>query len=203
MAELEINNTQELNKKLNEIVKDPSLNKPSEKEVEEARNEFENAAKEWGESLYKIGEPKDALEIVEYLRHFLRNRFIWQKEAWMGVIKLTEELDAAEILFKGKKDKGLELGYQALEFTYYVLTNPGGVGLQAALDFESENKQYLKILEEVAKQLDGSRKRLKEIEFLQQKWGAMAQGFYLEIEPGPEEDEKKDEQKNEDLSTEK
>jgi hypothetical protein len=203
MAELEINNAQELNEKLNEITKDSSLNKPSEKEVEEARKEFEDAAKEWGESLYKIGEPKDALEIVEYLRHFLRNRFIWQKEAWMGVIKLTEELGAAEILFKGKKDKGLELGYQALEFIYYVLTNPGGIGLQSALDFESENKQYLKILEEVAKQLDNSRKRLKEIEFRQQKWGAMAQGFYLEIEPGPEEDEKKDEQKNEDLSTEK
>ncbi|NMC58110.1 MAG: hypothetical protein GYA51_01750, partial [Candidatus Methanofastidiosa archaeon] len=55
MAELEINNTQELTEKLNEIVGDPSINKPTEEEVAQAKADYENAAKEWKETIYKIG----------------------------------------------------------------------------------------------------------------------------------------------------
>lgn len=183
MAELEINNNEDLQKQLKNIVNDPSINKPSEEEVVQAQKEFEEAAKEWSTTNYQIGKPEEAQEICDYLNHFLRNRFLWQKDAWMGVIRLTDELKSAEVSFKGKTDKSLELGYQALEFTYYVLSNPGGIGLQAALDFESEHEIFIKTALAVESQLESARKRLKEVEFLQQRWGAMAQGFYLELEP--------------------
>lgn len=204
MAELEINNTEELNEKLNEIAKDPSLNKPTEEETAQAKEEFEKASKKWAETLYKIGEPKDAQEICDYILLFLEKRFLWQKDAWMGVIKLTEELKAAEATFKGKKNKSLEMGYQALEFVYYILSNPGGIGLQSALDFEEEREMFVKVALLVEEQLEGARKALKEVEFLQQRWGAMSQGFYLEVEPGPEDEEnpepeeKSEEKKSED-----
>ncbi len=182
-TDLEINNTKELEEKLNEIVKDPSINKPSEEEVKQAKEEFENAAKEWSNSVYEIGKPEEAQQTCDYLKNFLMNRFVWQKEAWMGVIKLNEELSAAESTFRSNKDKSLTFGYQALEFTYYILTNPGGNGLQAALDFEAEHEIYVKILTDIGTQLENARKKLKEIEFLQQRWGAYSQGFYLEVEP--------------------
>lgn len=197
MAELEINNTQELTEKLNEIVKDPSTNKPSEEEVAQAKEEFDAAAKEWTLKLYDIGTPADAQEVCDYIKHFLMNRFFWQKDAWMGVIKLTEEINAAEKLFKGVKDKSLQLGYQALEFTFYVLTNPGGFGLQAALDFESENDVYVKVLTLLGTQLESARKAAKDVEFLQQRWAAMSQGFYLEVEDLETEEELTEEQKEE------
>jgi len=184
MAELEINSTQELNNELEKLMNDPSINKPSEEEISKAKEEFEKAKEEWPTITYDIGKPEEAQEICNYIKHFIRNRFAWQKEAWMGVIKLTEELDAAEVLFKGKKDKGLNLGYQALEFTYYLLTNPSGMGLQSAIDFESEQEQYAKITVEIGQQIEIARNKLKNIEFLQHKWGAMSQGFYLEQEDG-------------------
>jgi len=186
-AELEINSTDELNQVLNNLSKDPSINKPSEEEVEQAKKEFEEAAQAWQGKVYKIGKPEDAQEFCDYIRHFIRNRFMWTKDAWMGAIKLTEELDGAEKVFKGQNEKSLELGYQALEFTYFAFSNLGGVGLQAALDFEQEAETFVKVATEVEGILEVARKSLKEIEFLQQKWGAMAQGFYLEVEPEDDE----------------
>lgn len=199
MAELEINNTKELSEKLNELVKDPSINKPSEEEIQQAKKEFEDAREEWIKTTYKIGTPENASEFCNYIKHFILNRFMWQKDAWMGIIKLTEELNASELLIKGDKNKSLEMGYHALEFTYYILTNPAGMGLQAALDFESEQEQYSKITVEVAKQLEEARNKLKDIEFLQQKWGAYSQGFYLEIEPEEDPNSKKDEEDKEEV----
>jgi len=186
MVELEINNTQELKDTLNELVKDPSINKPTNEEIAKAKEDFENARKEWESHTYKIGKIEDAQEICNYIKHFIRNRYVWQKDAWMGIIKLSEELDSVEILFRGNKDKGVELGYQALEFTYYILTNSGGSGLQSALDFESEQELYLKTVMAIGQEVESARKKLKDIEFLQQRWGSMSQGFYLEIdEPEP------------------
>ncbi len=185
-GELEINSTEELNDKLGELTKDPSLNKPTDEEVELAQKDFEEAAKEWQTKVYQIGEPEDALEFCNYIQHFLRSRYLWQKDAWMGVIKLTEELEEAEKLISADKEKPLELGYQALEFTYFAFSNLGGVGLEAAKAFEAEAETFVKVATKVEEILEDARKALKEVEFLQQRWGAMAQGFYLEMEPEEE-----------------
>lgn len=192
-VELEVNSNEELNEAIGKLTKDASINKPSDEEVKEAQKEFEKAVKDFTTKMYQIGEPEDAEEFSEYILHFIRNRFFWQKEAWMGTIKLVEEIEAAQGIFKEDKKKGLRLGYQALEFTFYALSNPGGLGYQAAKDFEEENELFIKIAQAVGDQLEGARKALKDIEFLQQKWGAMAQGFYLEVEPeGEEGDEEED-----------
>jgi len=201
MAEIEINNTEELNEQLNKIVRDSSINKPSKEEIQQAKEEFEKALNEWKNKIYTIGKPEEAQEICDYIRYFIKKRFIWHKDAWMGVIKLTEELDAAEILFKGKKDESLKVGYRALEFIYYALTNPGGIGLEEAIEFEKEHERYIKIAVYVAKELEKARKELKNIDFLQQRWAAMEQGFYLELEP--EENKENEENENEEINSEK
>ena len=173
-----------------ELTKDPSLNlnKPSEEEIVAAQKEFEEAAKTFTIKTYPIGKPEEAEEFYNYLIHFINNRYLWQKEAWMGTIKLVEELESSAGLFRSEKDKSLLVGYQALEFVFFALSNPGGLGLQAAKDFEEENDIFIRVATAAGDQLEQARSSLKEIEFLQQKWGAMAQGFYLEIEPKPDED---------------
>jgi len=180
--ELEINNANDLKDELEKISIDASTNKPSEEEIEQAKQEFEAAVKEWQTSKYTIGEKADAQTFTDYIKHFLMNRFRWEKEAWMGIIKLTEELTAAETLFKGSKDKGLEVGYQALEFIFFILSSPSGMGLQSAIDFEKEYDLYANVFNAVGSKVEEARNTLKNIEFLQQRWGAMAQGFYLEME---------------------
>ena len=179
MAELEINNVDELKEKLAEAIKD-NPNKPTEEEIKAAGEEFELAAKTYPTRMWDIGEIKDARPFCDYLKHYVRNRLFWTKNGWMGVVKLQEELEAAENLLNGKEP--LRLRYQALEFIYYSLMNPGGVGLQTAKDFEEEGEQYLPLLEAVSLRLEEARKALREVQFLQERYAAMQQGFYLERE---------------------
>lgn len=186
-GEIEVKKTENLTEKLEDLTKDPSFNKPSKEETLKTQKEFNKAAKNFTTKMYKIGEVEEAQEFNDYMLHFMNNRFLWQKEAWMGTIKLVEELKASEIIFKGNKKKGIEIGYQALEFIFFALSNPGGIGFQAAIDFESENEIFLRIIKVVGDQLEEARKILKEVQVLQEKWGAMSQGFYIEVEPPEDE----------------
>lgn len=180
MAELEITNKKQLEEELSKAIKD-NKNKPTEEEVKAAGEDFEKTAKAFPLKMWALGEPKDARLYCDYLNHYVRNRLFWTKNGWMGVVKLVEELEAASNLLNGKNS--LELGYQALEFVYYSLMNPGGVGLQSALDFESEGEQFIPLMEAVGNKLNEARLDLKKIQFLQDKYTAMQQGFYLEVEP--------------------
>jgi len=180
MAEIEINNVKELQEELEKAVKD-NPNKPTEEEIKLAGEEFEYASKVFPTMMWAVGEVADARAFCDYLSHYLRNRLFWTKNGWMGVVKLDEELKAAGNLLNGKEP--LKLGYQALEFIYYSLMNPGGVGLQSAQDFESESENYLPVMEAVSVTLEQARNKIKEIQFLQDRYAAMNQGFYLELEP--------------------
>lgn len=187
-AELEINNVKELDQKLAEAIQN-SPNKPSEEEVEEAKKKFEEASKDFAVKSWTIGEEKEGPIFLDYLMHFVRNRLFWTKNGWMGVIKLMEELEDAENFMKANKFSILKIGYQAMEFMFYSLQNPGGIGIQAAKDFESENEIYARVFDALGKQLSAARTELKDIQFLQDQYAAMAQGFYLEVEPAPEEEQ--------------
>ena len=60
--------------------------------------------------------------------------------------------------------------------------NPGGIGLESAKNFEAEGEQYLPLMEAVSLALQKAREELKEIQFLQDRYAAMQQGFYYEKE---------------------
>ncbi len=138
-GELEINNVQELDEKLAEAIKN-SDNKPTEEEVEAAKVEFEEASKDFAIKSWDIGEGKDGLANVQYLIHYVRNRIFWTKTGWMGVVKMMEELEDSEKFIKANPGSPLKLGYQALEFIFYSLQNPGGIGWQSARDLMGEEK---------------------------------------------------------------
>ncbi len=186
-AELEINNVQELDEKLAEAIENND-NKPTEEEVAEAEKEFQEASRNFSVKSWDVGVAEDAVQHVQYLIHYVRNRLFWTKTGWMGVLKMQEELEDAEKFISSNPGSALKLGYQALEFIFYSLQNPGGTGWQAAKDFESENDIYAKVFDAIGPNIEEARQELKDIQFLQDKYAAMAQGFYLEVEPeAPEE----------------
>lgn len=186
-VELEINNVKELDEKLAEAIKNND-NKPSDEEVEEAKKEFEEASKTFGTKLWEIGKKEDSQENLDYIEHYMQNRVFWTQTGWMGVIKMQEVIDDTQSALRENPDVHLAFGYQALEFMFYSFQNAGGVGFQAAKDFESENEIYARVFDAVGSKIAEARKELKEIQFLQDKYAAMAQGFYLEVEDGPEEE---------------
>ena len=182
---LEINNVQELDEKLAEAIQNND-NKPTEEETEAAMKAFEEASAAFASKSWDIGEGEDGQSNLDYINHYMRNRLFWTKTGWMGVIKMNAELEDAQAFLTANPGSPLKLGYQAMEFLFYSLQNPGGVGLEAAQDFEQENEIYAKVFDALGPQISSARTELKDIQFLQEQYAAMQQGFYLEVEPGPE-----------------
>ena len=185
IEELSVNNVKEMESKIVDAIKKNPDNKPTEEEIKEAEETFNSVANGFQLKSWDIGELEDAQEHIDYLNHFLENRAFWTKNVWMGMLRFKEELDDAEKFVKTNKGKSpLKLGYQALEFLYFILQSPGGLGIETAKSFEAENDKYVKIFDSVANILQGVRDELKEIQFLQDQVTALNQGFYLEREDG-------------------
>jgi hypothetical protein len=175
---------EEAQAKIKEMQESGELNKPTEEETLAAAEELDVANKEFQEKLYKIGTAEVADEIFDFMINFIENNIFWTKQGWMGVLRMYEEL------IKAKKDKkeGEEfaVGYQALEFMFYALTNPGGIGLKSAKEIEGVADFYADLIEMTGEVVKEAREDGKKLQFLADKVTAMQQGFYLEQEPAPE-----------------
>jgi hypothetical protein len=180
--EIEVKDIQEAQAKIAELNKDGSLNKPTEAEINEATKVFNEKAAEYNVKQWGIGPPEKALEIYDFMLDFMNKHVYWTKQGWMGVLKMHEELTAAKKVHK--EGDSFVVGYQALEFMFYALTNPGGSGLKTAKAIEKVAELYAAIIEFAGKALEAARAELKNIQWLQDKVTAMQQGFYLEKEDG-------------------
>lgn len=170
----------EAQEKIKDLQEEGKLNKPTEKEINEAVDDFNAKAKVFNEKVFEIGEAEKADEIYDFLIEFIDKYVYWTKNGWMGVIKMYDELKEGK---KNRKEgQKFGVGYQALEFLFYALSNPGGTGLKSAKAIEKVADIYIEVYEESAKILEKARQDLQEIQFLQDKVAAMQQGFYLEKE---------------------
>jgi len=187
---IEVKDIKEAQEKIAELQKDSSVNKPTEDEINEAVKIFNEQAADFNSKLFEIGTPEKAEEIYDFMLEFLEKYVYWTKQGWMGVLRMDEEL---KIRKKERKEGDpFEVGYQALEFMFYMLTNPGGTGLKTAKAIDKVKELYGEILDSTGKKLEEARAQLKEIQFLQDKVTAMQQGFYLEREDGVAEEENLD-----------
>ena len=160
--------------------KKEELRKPTPEEVEQFKQDFSNAMSEFDDIKWEISEPGNfaANDVGMFLLEFMDKYAFWSKTEWMGMIKMYEEVDKAMKL--ANKNTGLRFSYQALEFCAYMLSNPGGTGIELAKDFEKIADKYSKIGVVVGTQVENARKRLKQIHFLQDRYVASEQGRYLE-----------------------
>ena len=171
-----------------EEIFEPS-NKPTPEEVEQFKNDFQDAVTEFNSKKWAISEPGSfgANDVGIFIKNFMDKYAFWSQTAWMGMIKMDEELDKALALVND--ETALELNYQALEFCAYMLSNPGGIGVQLAREFELIADKYSKIGMVVGEKLEEARDELKNIQYLQERWAAGEQGFYLaDLEPPVEEE---------------
>jgi hypothetical protein len=161
------------------------LPKPTPEEVEQYKADFEKSLEDFHATRWDLAESKGAFasqEVAMFLLDYMKRFAMWSKNGWMGMIKMDEEIKAAQ---KAITDEvPFSLDYQGIEFCAYMLLNPGGIGLQAALDFETIADKYAKVSMTVAKQQEDARKTLREIAWKQERYTAGVQGFYLsELEP--------------------
>jgi hypothetical protein len=177
------------------IVKDgveevKEVGKPTPEEVVKYKEEFEAAVKKFQETKWEISEKGNyAANVVGmFLMDYMKRFGFWTKTGWMGMIKMDEEIKKA--MANANETTAFCLDYQALEFCAYMMSSPGGVGLPLALEFEKIADQYSKIGIVVGTKVEEARTKLKEVQYLQEKYAAAEQGFYLaDLEPEPEEKE--------------
>jgi len=173
------------------VVKDEEekkVNKPTPEEVVQFKIDYETAMKEFAETNWEISEPGNfsANDTGLFLLDYIKKYALWSKTQWMGVIKMVEELNKS--MHAVSETKGLALDYQALEFCGYLLTNPGGIGYETAVEFEKQADKYSKVMIAVGQKVEEARAKLKNAHYLQEKWAAGEQGFYLaDLEPPKEE----------------
>lgn len=178
--------------------KEHKLNKPTSEEVKQYEEEFKKSVDEFNETKWEISEKGQfgSNDVGMFLQDFMKNWAFWTKTGWMGMIKMDEELKKA--MAAADENTGLQLSYQALEFCAYMLANPGKIGLESAFEFEKIADKYAKIGIVIGEKIEEARKILKNIDYLQEKWRAGEQGFYLEELKAAAEDEE-EKTKNEDI----
>jgi len=159
-----------------------NTNKPTPEEIEEAELKYQEISAEFTAKEYEIGGVEHANDVYNFFINYIENHVMWTKNGWMGVIKLNDEIIQKYEEFKKNPESVFTLGYQALEFTMFMLSNPGGIGLNSAKSIERMSDIYIFIMEEVSNKLDGARAQLKDIQFAYDRWISMQQGFYLERE---------------------
>ena len=173
------------------VVKDEEekkVNKPTPEEVAQFKIDYETAMKEFAETGWEISEPGNfsANDTGLFLLDYIKKYALWSKTQWMGVIKMVEELNKS--MQTASETRGLALDYQALEFCGYLLTNPGGIGYETAVEFEKQADKYSKVMIAVGQKVEEARAKLKNAHYLQEKWASACQGFYLaDLEPPKEE----------------
>jgi hypothetical protein len=175
------------------IVKDgveevKEISKPTPEEIAKFKAEFEAAVKDFQETKWEISDKGNyAANVVGmFLMDYMKRFGFWTKTGWMGMIKMDEEVKKA--MNAANETTAFCLDYQALEFCAYMMTSPGGVGLELAMEFEKIADQYSKIGIIVGTKVEEARVKLKEVQYLQEKYAASEQGFFLaDLEPKKEE----------------
>ena len=161
---------------------------PSSEEIEQYKNDFSSALTTFENKRWAVSEEGNFAvnDVGLYLLEFLKKYAFWSKTEWMGMIKMEEEIQKAMAL--GDANTPLQFSYQALEFCAFMLSNPGGTGIELAKAFEAQAEKYSKIGIVVGTKIEEARNELKELQYLQERWAAGEQGFYYEREPVKEED---------------
>jgi hypothetical protein len=68
-----------------------------------------------------------------------------------------------------------------------MLSNPASTGADSAFEFEKIADKYSKFGILIGQKVEEARTKLKEVQFLQEKWAAGEQGFYIaDLEPKEE-----------------
>lgn len=168
---------------IDQALKNP--NKPTDEEVAQFEKDYNEAAQVFNDKIYEVGTVDDAEDVYKFFIEYLENYAFWTKNGWMGILKLHDEVTKKYEEFQ-KERIPFSLSYQALEFTFYMLSNPGGIGLKSAQAIELISEMYIFVMDKTSACLESARVQLKDIQFLYDKWIAAQQGFYLEKEDGVE-----------------
>lgn len=158
--------------------------KPTQDDIDRFKGEFETQVEAFRNITFNIVEKEELniLDAAKFLLDYNANKVTWSKDLWQGIIKFNEFIKDQIKQIENNGQKDIQFTYQPLEYIYFVLSNPSGIGLASALEFEENIGIFAEIYDQLENQVLTSRQMLQEIELAQQHWAAAEQGFFLEVE---------------------
>lgn len=151
---------------------------PTDADIEEAKKEFENRTKALQDKAdYLVADKENALRVAKFIREFVANGF-WTQRYFVGVINFIDYIDNF-IKECEKEAKDLVMEYGPLQFCYLMFENYAGFGYDAAKKMAEMWNDYVPIHDVLRDHIEYYNAEAKMCEKLKQRWGMLAQGYYL------------------------
>ena len=157
---------------------------PTEEEINEAKEAYEKrtiALRDKND--YLVADEANALRVAKFLKKFIENGF-WTQRYFVGVINFSEYITKFIENFEkceqeGDKKPLLTMEYGPLQFCYLMLENYAGHGLEDAKKMAEMWDEYVPIYDTIREHIEWYNNEVKMCEALKQRWGMLAQGYFL------------------------
>ena len=151
---------------------------PTEDEIAEAKKDFEERTKALQDKNdYLVADKPNALRVAKFIKKFIENGF-WAQRYFVGVINFSEYIDKF-IAECEEEEKDLVMEYGPLQFCMLMFENYAGFGLEGAKRMAEMWDEYVPIYDTLRDHVEWYNKEAKMCERLKQRWGMLAQGYYL------------------------
>lgn len=151
---------------------------PTDEEIAQAKKEYEDRTSALNnKNDYLIADKDNALRVAKFIREFIANGF-WAQRYFVGVINFIDFIDKF-IEECEKEPKDLMLEYGPMQFCFLMFENYAGFGYDAAKKMAELWDDYVPIHDILRDHVEYYNAESKECTKLQQRWGMLAQGYYL------------------------
>ena len=157
---------------------------PTEEEINEAKEAYEKrtiALRDKND--YLVADEANALRVAKFLKKFIENGF-WTQRYFVGVINFSDYITKFIAELEGTPEqeavkKPLVMEYGPLQFCYLMLENYAGHGLEDAKKMAEMWDEYVPIYDTIREHIEWYNNEVKMCEALKQRWGMLAQGYFL------------------------
>ena len=157
---------------------------PTEEEINEAKESYEKrtiALRDKND--YLVADEANALRVAKFLKKFIENGF-WTQRYFVGVINFSDYITKFIAELEGTPEqeavrKPLVMEYGPLQFCYLMLENYAGHGLEDAKKMAEMWDEYVPIHDTIRDHIEWYNNEVKMCEALKQRWGMLAQGYFL------------------------
>lgn len=157
---------------------------PTEEEINEAKEAYEKrtiALRDKND--YLVADEANALRVAKFLKKFIESGF-WTQRYFVGVINFSEYITKFITELEGTAEqeaarKPLTMEYGPLQFCYLMLENYAGHGLEDAKKMAEMWDEYVPIYDTIREHIEWYNNEVKMCEALKQRWGMLAQGYFL------------------------
>ena len=157
---------------------------PTEDEINAAKEDYEKrtvALRDKDD--YLVADEANALRVAKFLKKFVEGGF-WTQRYFVGVINFSEYITKFIAELEGTPEqeavrKPLTMDYGPLQFCYLMLENYAGHGLEDAKKMAEMWDEYVPIYDTIREHIEWYNAEVKMCEALKQRWGMLAQGYFL------------------------